>query len=38
VDKVIYIGDGVWDIGAAQKLGYGFVGLAQIQSTEGLYG
>lgn len=35
-DKIVYIGDGVWDMKASKSLGYGFIGVgARLESLAG---
>ncbi|WP_199322850.1 MULTISPECIES: HAD family hydrolase [Calothrix] len=35
--EVVYIGDGVWDIRSARKLGYGFIGIASDNAAQALF-
>ena len=35
--SISYVGDGVWDVRAAQSLGYKFVGIGSHRVAEGLH-
>ncbi|BAZ37147.1 hypothetical protein NIES4101_30680 [Calothrix sp. NIES-4101] len=35
--NIIYVGDGIWDIRSAKKLGYGFIGIASGEEAEKLH-
>ncbi|WP_086756223.1 HAD hydrolase-like protein [Nostoc sp. 106C] len=35
--EVVYIGDGVWDIRSARKLGYSFIGIASDDAAQALF-
>ena len=35
--RVIYVGDGVWDVRASRKLGYGFIGIGDATGAEKLH-
>ncbi len=34
--KIVYVGDGVWDVKTAYNLGISFVGIAKVQAAKGL--
>ncbi|MFQ4144853.1 hypothetical protein [Chlorogloeopsis sp. ULAP02] len=35
--NVVYVGDGIWDIRSAKKLGYSFIGIASGNEAQALY-